>query len=426
MNLILREKHKDILRDVLVGDSDVILLDSSIRSGKSRLCVLATVLYAMERVPTGNMIGIMGYSMTSISQNLDIYLRETCADLHIDIVKSPIKGCFRLVNENGHYVEVVYFSAKDAASFKGIQGKTLHDSILFCDEVTLYNEEAFNQALARVTGKSKILLTCNPDRSNHWVKRRFIDSPGALTVHRHRLTLHDNPGMDADSIARFENLYTGTFYRRYILGEWCSSDALVFPMFADSMINNTGKRTGKTYIGSDSGATDPTTGIRAVFTPDKIYVTGEFYYKSDPEQGIPDLSDDSLAKRFRAWMQKAGALACPVYFDPAAKHWGIALKNQGIRVAQANNTLLSRTEKDGQMLGITLMQSLFDNNCIVIDPSCTNLINELYNWSWDEKKANTPENGNDHCIDALRYILNSNYAASNRILLHAVRAGRAI
>ena len=422
MTYTFTEKHRKILRDILDGGSDIVLLDSSIRSGKTLLCVLATVLYAMERVPTGAMIAIMGYSMTSISQNIDIYLRDVCADLHIQMTNSPIKGCFRLQNTNGHYVEVVYFSAKDASSFRGIQGKTLHDSILFCDEVTLYNEEAFNQALARVTGRSKILLTCNPDRANHWVKKRFIDEPKGLKISRHRLTLYDNPGLDQESIARFEALYSGTFYRRYILGEWCSSDALVFPMFQDSMIyHGRDHHTGKTAIGSDFGATDPTTALRVVFTPNKIYVTDEYYYRANPELGIPDLSSDTLARRVRAWMQKAGSLACPVYFDPAAKHWGVSLKNQGLRVAAANNTVLARTDKVGQMVGITLMQSLFENDLLAVSASCENLIQELYNWSWEKDRANTPEKGNDHCIDALRYVLNSNYALANKILLQSVR-----
>lgn len=420
MNYTFTVKHKKILRDILDGDSDIVLLDSSIRSGKTMLCVLATVLYAMERVPTGSMIAIMGYSMTSISQNINLYLRDICADLKVQITKSHIKGCFRLQNSNGHYVEVVYFSAKDAASYRGIQGKTLRDSILFCDEVTLYNEEAFNQALGRVTGKSKILLTCNPDRANHWVKKRFIDEPKGLKISRHRLTLYDNPGLDRDSIARFEALYTGTFYRRYILGEWCSSDALVFPMFNDSMIvQSPGRYTGKTAIGSDFGATDPTTALKVVFTPTKILVTDEFYYQSNQEMGIPDLSSDTLARRVKAWVQKCGALACPVYFDPAAKHWGISLRNHGLRIAAANNTVLARTEKIGQMVGITLMQSLFANGLIEISANCDHLIQELYNWSWEKEKANTPEKGNDHCIDALRYVLNSNYVLTNKILLQS-------
>ncbi len=73
------------------------------------------------------------------------------------------------------------------------------------------------------------------------------------------------------------------------------------------------------------------------------------------------------------------------------------------------------------MTGITLMQSLFENNLIEISPSCENLINELYNWSWDPNKANTPQKGGDHAIDALRYALNSNYNLANRILLSGVR-----
>lgn len=410
--------HKEILKEILDGESQLVVMDSSIRSGKTLICIMGTILYAMEKVPKGNMIAIMGFSSTSLSQNVDIYVRNICDDLGIKISRSPIKGCLRLTNTNGHYVEMVYFSAKDSASFKGIQGKTIKDSIIFCDEVTLFNEEAFNQALARVTGHSKIILTCNPDRANHWVKERFIDKPKDLKISRFHLTLRDNPSNSEEDIKRFENLYTGTFYRRYILGEWCTSDNLVFPMFCDdNIVDYRGKQAGKTVIGSDYGATDPTTALKVVFTEKKILVTSEFVYQSDAEMGIPDLSPDQLARKVKLWLKENGILNSPVFYDPSAKHWGLSLKNNGIDVRQANNTILAKTDKVGQMVGITLMQSLFSNKKIVISPDCDRLIQELYNWQWDETKANTPEKGGDHCIDALRYALNSNYGIANKILL---------
>lgn len=417
MDYVFREKHKLILKDILEGDNDIVLLDSSIRSGKSFLCTFATVLYAMEKAPTGSMFAIMGYSMTSISQNIDKYLRSVCDDLGITIKKSIIKGCLRLTNTNGHYVDLVYFSAKDVTSFKGIQGKTIHNSILFMDEATLFNEEAFNQARARVTGKSKIVITCNPDRSNHWIKERFIDNPKDNKISRYHLYMDDNPSLTKEDIDKFKSFYTGTFYRRYILGEWCTSDNLVFPMFGNDNIKEPrGKRVGKTIIGSDFGSTDPTTAVKVIITDNRILVTDEFGYKSDPEQNIPDLSPEQLASKIKSWLYAKGSSACTVFFDPAAKHWGLSLKNKGLKVSQANNTLLSNKNADGKIIGITLLQSLFTSGKIEISPACDNLIQELYNWQWDNNKANTPEKGNDHYIDALRYVLNSNYTLANKIL----------
>ena len=64
---------------------------------------------------------------------------------------------------------------------------------------------------------------------------------------------------------------------------------------------------------------------------------------------------------------------------------------------------------------------LFENDLLAVSASCENLIQELYNWSWEKDRANTPEKGNDHCIDALRYVLNSNYVLANKILLQSVR-----
>ena len=40
---------------------------------------------------------------------------------------------------------------------------------------------------------------------------------------------------------------------------------------------------------------------------------------------------------------------------------------------------------------------------MIIDPQSSNLLNELKNYVWLEKKSRTPVDGFDHCIDALRY-----------------------
>jgi phage terminase large subunit len=62
--------------------------------------------------------------------------------------------------------------------------------------------------------------------------------------------------------------------------------------------------------------------------------------------------------------------------------------------------------------GISLMQD-YD---LIIDPNSTNLIKELNNYSWLEKKSNTPIDDHNHLIDAARYAIsyqlkNPNYGS---------------
>lgn len=92
--------------------------------------------------------------------------------------------------------------------------------------------------------------------------------------------------------------------------------------------------------------------------------------------------------------------------DPSATPLIAAHKNAGDRVIQAKNDVAE---------GIAKVSTLFNTGHLLINANnCPNLISELGMYSWDEKKV---ENGNevpikefDHCCDALRYIVNTNFS----------------
>lgn len=49
--------------------------------------------------------------------------------------------------------------------------------------------------------------------------------PGALRLH---FTMADNPGLSPEIRQRYERLYTGVFYRRFVQGEWAAAQGLVY------------------------------------------------------------------------------------------------------------------------------------------------------------------------------------------------------
>ena len=70
--------------------------------------------------------------------------------------------------------------------------------------------------------------TFKPQGPAHWLKE-FLDSDA--DVFYLTFTIDDNPFLSADFVANLKKEYTGVFYRRFILGEWCSAEGLVYPMF---------------------------------------------------------------------------------------------------------------------------------------------------------------------------------------------------
>src|SRR5690606_31928598 len=71
------------------------------------------------------------------------------------------------------------------------------------------------------------------------------------------------------------------------------------------------------------------------------------------------------------------------------------IKRQGVNIEAAVKGQGSITA------GIAIMQDY----TLVVDPSSTNLIKELNNYVWNDKKSGVPVDAYNHCIDAARYII---------------------
>jgi phage terminase large subunit len=52
---------------------------------------------------------------------------------------------------------------------------------------------------------------------------------------------------------------------------------------------------------------------------------------------------------------------------------------------------------------VTFGISLLQDYDMIIDPDSTELIKELNNYIWLERKSSTPQDAWNHCLDALRY-----------------------
>jgi len=70
------------------------------------------------------------------------------------------------------------------------------------------------------------------------------------------------------------------------------------------------------------------------------------------------------------------------------------MRDKGINVQPA------KKGPDSVKKGIMDMQGY----TIVVDPSSSNLIKELNNYIWNDKKSSTPHKGFDHLIDPIRYV----------------------
>ena len=129
------------------------------------------------------------------------------------------------VEFGGQRNQFLLFGGKDESSAALIQGSTLAGLLL--DEAALMPRSFVEQAVARCSVRgSKLWFNCNPEGPEHWFYKEWIEkaeSRGALRLH---FTMEDNPGLSPEIRQRYERLYTGVFYRRFVLGEWAAAQGL--------------------------------------------------------------------------------------------------------------------------------------------------------------------------------------------------------
>lgn len=211
---------------------DALIADGAIRSGKTSFMMLAFVRDAMERF-NHQRFGICGKTVDSTVKNIIIpYLGITGERERYNIQwKRSDKLLVVSRGDKENVFEV--FGGKDESSFMLIQGRTLAGVLL--DEVALQPRSFVEQALARCSvDGSKIWFNCNPDSPEHWFYKEWIlqaDKHNAVRLH---FQLEDNPALSQKIIDRYKSMYSGVFFNRYILGEWCAAEGAIYTSF----INN--------------------------------------------------------------------------------------------------------------------------------------------------------------------------------------------
>lgn len=210
---------------------DALICDGAIRSGKTVFMMLAFVDDAMRRY-SNQRFGICGKTVDSTIKNIitpymqTVYANERYviewkrADKVLEVRCNGVKNIFEV------------FGGKDESSFQLIQGRTLAGVLL--DEVALQPRSFVEQALARCSVEgSKMWFNCNPDNPAHWFNKEWIlkaKEKNALHLH---FELRDNPSLSEKIVQRYESMYSGVFYLRYIKGLWVAAEGAIYTPWCD-------------------------------------------------------------------------------------------------------------------------------------------------------------------------------------------------
>ena len=289
--------------------------------------------------------------------------------------------------ENTYYL----FGGRDESSGKLIQGITLSGVLL--DEAALMPKSFVEQACARCSeAGSKLWFNCNPEGPEHWLYQQWILKAKEKNMLHLHFTMDDNPSLSADIRSRYENLYTGVFYQRFILGQWCMAEGLVYDFDPQTHVGVPATKEGRYYISIDYGTRNPFSAGLWQVTGGKTYRIREFYH-SGRESGKM-LTDEEYCD---ALEKLAGNLPVEqVVVDPSAASLIAAIRRR--------NRFCVRKAKNEVLPGIRLVATLLKAGILVIAPECKDAIREFQLYRWEDKgEKDAVVKENDHAMDDIRY-----------------------
>ena len=398
----LSEKQKEIFR---FGDSgyDALICDGAIRTGKSSLMTAAFIDWAMERFDRVR-FGICGKTADGAAKNLILpYLATSMARRKYRLRWRPGTRELTVETREGKRRRrntFELFGGVNESSFMLIQGRTLGGILV--DEAALLPRSFVEQAVARCSlSGAKLWFNCNPASPAHWFYREWICRAEEKNALRLRFRLEDNPALSEATLKRYRAAYSGVFMRRYILGEWCAAEGLVYDPSSVRMTEEV-PEAGDVYISVDYGTMNPFSaglwrvardpslrgGVRAVRLR-------EFYH--DGRGSGVSMTDEDYCGRIEELA--AGLKVKRVIVDPSASSFITALRRRGFTVLRAKNDVLD---------GIRVTAGLFRAGVIQIHPCCRDTVRELSLYRWDdggERDAVVKEN--DHAMDDIRYFANT-------------------
>lgn len=382
--------------DAAMHDYDAIICDGSIRAGKTMTMAVSFILWAFTAFDK-QVFAICGKTIESVRRNIVTHLPQWLDGI-VRIQERRSENLL-IISFAGKTNRFYLFGGKDEGSAALIQGMTLA-GVMF-DEVALMPRSFVEQALARCSVEgSKFWFNCNPDSPEHWFYKEWIQKhkkKNALYLH---FTMEDNKSLSEKVKKRYENMYSGVFYDRFIRGLWVVAEGLVYDFFKskkDTIIKTIDMDDyNEFYVSIDYGTINPCSmGLWGVNSEGAARIR-ESYFDSRKEsrQRTDEEHYQALVELVRDFP------ITRVIVDPSAASFIECIRRHGeFRVKPAINSVID---------GIRITSSLLNAGMIHIDPSCKDCIREFGLYRWDEKKtSDTVLKENDHAMDEVRYFCNT-------------------
>ena len=303
----------------------------------------------------------------------------------------------KIVISKGDTINTYYlFGGKDESSAKLVQGITLAG--VYFDEVALMPRSFVEQAMGRCSvDGSKFWFNCNPESPVHWFYTEWIKQTEKRNILYLHFTMKDNYSLSDKIRQRYETMYSGVFYRRYILGQWVKAEGLVYPMFDHDKHVVHGdfppKLRHSYYVSIDYGTVNPFAAGLFDYDPAKqiAVMIKELYYRGGSENRV----DNEAYYRMLEGLIGEYPIEY-IIIDPSAASMIETIQKYGKYISvRADNDVIN---------GIQDVTKFLNAGVLKFHDSCESTFEEFESYVWDDE---SPEDKvikeNDHAMDLIRY-----------------------
>lgn len=336
------------------------------------------------------------------------------------ITKSPMEIMYK---QNG---STIYFSGSDGIDdTKGIIDEDKPIKLVVLDELTEFfddgdgEDELANIEATFVRGNRtgfQMLYLYNPPKNpnapiNLWCKK-MEQRDDCIHIHT---DYRDVPiewiGPELVASAETMKELDLKMYRWIWLGESIGVDDLIYYMFGPK---NTKKPDRNKYqiigIGVDYGQQNATTYLPFGLNTDKMTLDGlyEYYYsgRDTGKQKSPSEYAIDFEKMLNMLHDNFQCSIFYVFIDPSASGLSEEIKRV---VRQKQYQVILKDADNTVTLGISRVQKLLIYEILQVNPNQKNLIREFGTYEYDKasikKGKEIPIKIDDHCMDALRYLV---------------------
>lgn len=390
---------------------DAIICDGAVRSGKTLCMSISFVTWAFSAFSDSS-FALCGKTIASLRRNVVTVILPILRELGFECCEKHSKNLIE-ISSGGVKNRFYLFGGKDEGSAALIQGMTLAGVLL--DEVTLMPRSFVEQALARCSvDGSKLWFNCNPEHPMHWFHEEWIkksEEKNCLYLH---FTMKDNPSLTPAIVRRYEKLYSGAFYERFVLGRWVAAQGSVYPMFSqEKHVVALPEFFECFYISCDYGTVNPSSFGLWGKNGEKWYRIKEYYFDSRVEG-----HQRTDSEHYEALCELAGERRIEaVVADPSAASFAECIRRDGkYRIIPAKNDVID---------GIRRVSDCLKEQKIMFSPECKDTIREFGLYRWEENSAkDSVRKENDHAMDDIRYFVSTVVSQNDDCGFFAVAAKR--